>query len=116
MLHVQITLLCIGLRVTADDATYAMGALVAHYRVTGGGDTPVGPELTKSDLIDDCGHADITAVDSKDQNGNVVITLSGTDVASGISEANAELFGEVGENVVDLTLKFKNLEDDKHIR
>lgn len=101
------------LRVTADDATYAMGALVAHYRVTGGGDTPVGPELTKSDLIDDCGHADITAVDSKDQNGNVVITLSGTDVASGISEANAELFGEVGENVVDLTLKFKNLEDDK---
>lgn len=101
------------LRVTADDATYAMGALVAHYRVTGGSDGPINPEPMKSDLINDCGHTDITAVDSVDSDGNVVITLSGTDVASGISTANEELFGEVNENVVDLILKFENLEDDK---
>lgn len=103
------------LRVTADDATYAAGALVAHYRVNTGESTEEPEEpVEETTLINDCGHENVTAIAEPDSSGTVVITLSGADIASGISEENKEVFGEVSETCIDLAMIFPDLEDDKN--
>lgn len=103
------------LRVTADDATYAAGALVAHYRVnTGEGGTDPEEPVEETTLINDCGHANVVAVAETDTSGTVVITLSGADIASGISPENQAIFGEVTETCIDLIMLFPDLEDDKN--
>jgi hypothetical protein len=105
------------LRVTADDATYAVGALVAHYKATPGSPS-VTPEPVSSDLIDTMDHDGVIASDEVDeQTGAVTITVAGTDIEAGISDENADLFGEnAPSEVIDLTLnlaKIAALEDDK---
>lgn len=101
------------LRLTADDATYSMGALVAHYRVSGGAspvipDEPVEP--TES-VVKTGEHTDITAVDSTDDSGVINITLSGTNVTAGVLDK--ETFGEVAGNYVDLVLDLSSLDESK---
>lgn len=102
------------LRVTADDATYSMGALVAHYRVTGGSSPviPDEPDVPTESVIDVGEHTDITAVDSTDDSGVVTITLSGTNVVPGVS--NKELFGDVAGNYVDVVLDLSTLDESKN--
>ena len=58
------------LRVTADDAAYAVGALVAHYKATPGGGT-VDPTPTPSDKVDTNGH-DVVATDEVDEASHTV--------------------------------------------
>ena len=91
------------LRVTADDATYAVGALVAHYKVTPG-TSPEPPQPTPSDKVNTNGHENVLASDEVDLDGTVKITIAGTDVEPGISADNAAIFGEVTGNYIDITL------------
>lgn len=104
------------LRVTADDATYAVGALVAHYKVTPGSD-PTPPQPVPSDKVNVNGHANVIASDEADDEGNYTITIAGTDVEPGISEENAAVFGEVTGNYIDIDLDmnklFPSLESEK---
>lgn len=103
------------LRVTADDASYAVGALVAHYKVTPGS-SPEPPQPTPSDKVNVNGHANVVASDSVDETGKVTITLAGTDVVPGISADNAETFGDVTGEFIDVTLdmaKLVTLDDAK---
>jgi hypothetical protein len=103
------------LRVTADDATYSAGALVAHYKVTPGIDTSAEATITSSDKVDLMGHENVYATDEVEETtGDVSITIAGTDVEPGISEENAELFGNVSGEYIDVTIdlsKIVNLED-----
>lgn len=96
------------LRVTAEDATYAVGALVAHYKVTPGSPS-VNPEPIPSDKIDTMGHENVIATDSVDENGAVTITVAGTEVEPGISAENADLFGEVSGEYIDLTIDLSKI-------
>lgn len=91
------------LRVTADDATYAVGALVAHYKATPGSSVEP-PVPTPSDKVDVLGHEGVIASDSVDSTGAVTITIAGTDVTPGISAANQSTFGEVTGNYIDVNL------------
>lgn len=103
------------LRVTADDATYAVGALVAHYKATPGGVEP-DPEPVPSDKVSVNGH-NVVVTDEVDASGKVVtITIAGTDVVPGISDICAEDFGVVTGNYIDVTLdltKVMTLDDAK---
>ena len=96
------------LRVTADDATYAVGALVAHYKVTPGSD-PVDPTPTPSDKVNVHGHANVIASDSADEDGNYTIEPAGTDVEPGISAENADIFGDVTGNYIDISLDLNKI-------
>ena len=94
------------LRVTADDATYSLGALVAHYKVTPGTDTsgvPTEPE--SSSYVDLNGH-DLIAMDETDDFDVTTVTIAGLDVEAGISSANQDLFGGNADlsHCVDVTL------------
>lgn len=103
------------LRVTADDAAYAVGALVAHYKAIPGGGT-VDPTPTPSDKVDTNGH-DVVATDEVDEASHTVtITVAGTNVTPGISAENQAIFGEVPGNYIDLTVdltKVMTLDDSK---
>ena len=103
------------LRVTAEDASYAVGALVAHYKVTPGS-TPAPPQPTPSAKVSVNGHANAVASDTVDEFGKTTITLAGTDVVAGISAENADIFGEVTGEYIDVTLdmaKMVTLDDAK---
>ena len=103
------------LRVTADDATYAVGALVAHYKATPGTPEPE-PPVTTSDKVSTNGH-DVVVSDTVDEETHTVtIQVAGTNVTPGISDAKKETFGEVTGNYIDLTVdltKVLTLEDEK---
>lgn len=92
------------LRVTAEDAAYAVGALIAHYKVTPG--TPaVEPTPTPSDKVNVRGHANVIASDSVDEaTGATIITVAGTNVEPGISAELAETFGAVSGEYIDITI------------
>lgn len=93
------------LRVTADNAAYSVGALVAHYKVSGGTSGTEEPVLTPSDKVDTMGHEYVFASDKVDENtGKVTVSIAGTNVEPGISEENAELFGELTGEYIDVTL------------
>ena len=96
------------LRVTADDATYAAGALVAHYKATPGSD-PTPPTPTPSDKVNVNGHANVLASDEVDADGNYTITLAGTDVEPGISDKNKAIFGEVTGNYIDIDIDLNKI-------
>lgn len=91
------------LRVTADDAAYAVGALVAHYKATPGS-TPEPPVPTPSDKVSVNGHENVLASDEVDVDGTVKITLAGTEVEPGISDANKAIFGDITGNYIDIDL------------
>ena len=99
------------LRVTAEDATYAGGALVAHYKVKPKKEPEVPPEPpVESEYVDTMGHANVVASDEIDEaTGAVTIKVAGTDLTPGISAENAELFGAVTGNFIDITLDIATL-------
>lgn len=108
------------LRVTADNATYAGGALVAHYRVTEPKQYEPEPEPEpNSELIDTSAHENVVTSDSVDEEtGVITIKVAGTEVFPGISPENADLFGDVDStNCIDVGLKLgkmiPNLDPDK---
>lgn len=96
-----VTLHC--MRVTADDASYAAGALVAHYKVTPGTDGSE-PTVTPTDKLSVNGHANVIASDGVSEDGATVINIAGTDVAPGISAENALLFPDMNGDYIDVTL------------
>lgn len=98
------------LRVTADDATYSMGALVAHYKATPGSTDPEEPEVKPSDKVDVMGHANVVASDEVDEGtGALTIRVAGTNVTPGISEENKATFGDVTGNYIDITVNLAKL-------
>lgn len=91
------------LRVTADDASFAAGALVAHYKVTpgtSGGD----PTVTPTDKLSVNGHANVIASDGTSDDGSILINVAGTDVTPGISAENALIFPDMSGDYIDVTL------------
>lgn len=91
------------LRVTADDAAYAVGALVAHYKATPGSPDP-GPTVEPTDKMVVNDH-DVVA--SAETQGNVTtITVAGTDVTPGISAKNKSIMDYEGDesDIIDLSL------------
>lgn len=108
------------LRVTADDATFAGGALVAHYKATPK-KTPIvpDPDMT-SEYLDTLSHEGIAATDAVDEtSGTVTITLAGTDIVPGISPENEPIFGAVSGKYIDVKLdltKVTTLEPDADYR
>lgn len=100
------------LRVTAENATYAGGALVAHYRATPPQtDEPEPEPEPASELIDVADHPNVVASDSYDENAGVtVIKVAGTDVTPGISAKNTDLFGPGDfSNCIDVGLHLSKL-------
>lgn len=94
------------LRVTADDATYSLGALVAHYKVTPGTDTNgVSTEPESSSYVNLMGH-DLVAMDETDDFNVTTVSIAGLNVAAGISAENHDTFGDDADlsHCVDVTL------------
>ena len=100
------------LRVTADNSSYSVGALVAHYKAvpgTAGTDEPV---VTPSILVDTLNRENVVATDTVDElNGNVVITIAGTGVEPGISNENQAVFGNLAGKYIDVVIRIANIID-----
>lgn len=98
------------LRVTADDATHAAGALVAHYRVSGVPEDPMPEVPIPSEVVLVPEHANVVASDDPITDPkNITIRVAGTDVAAEISVDNEAIFGDVTGNYVDLVLDISKL-------
>lgn len=100
------------LRVSAKDATYSGGALVAHYKVDPAPDADVEPDepTLASKYVNVMGHEGISSSDEVNpETGETIIRLAGTDIVPGISEDNKMLFGDVKGQYVDVVIDFAQL-------
>lgn len=100
------------LRVTADNASYSVGALVAHYKVTPGTSGNDEPVVTPSLLVDTLNHENVVATDNTDEvNGNILITIAGTGVEPGISAENQPVFGDLAGKYIDVVINIGRIID-----